>query len=119
MKNTHILSKGFTLLELLVVISVIGILASVIMVSLSSSKNKAKKANFKSEVAGLYKPAYNYCISNPGGTFSYSAGSYIAASTIACTASGGITSTTINPSPAITGCTSGTVTDTGATFTSC
>ena len=39
--------KGFTLVDLLVVIAIIGILAAIVMVSLNSAKNKAKLASFK------------------------------------------------------------------------
>ena len=42
--------KGFTLLELLVVISIIGLLSSIVVTSLSSAKQKAKVSLFISEL---------------------------------------------------------------------
>ncbi len=45
--------KGFTLIELLVVIAIIGVLSSIVLVSLNQSRTRATDSAIKSNISGL------------------------------------------------------------------
>lgn len=64
---------GFTLIELLVVIAIIGILSSIVLVSLKTSRDKAKDASIKQQLVQLRSQGALY-YSNSGNYGSASAG---------------------------------------------
>jgi prepilin-type N-terminal cleavage/methylation domain-containing protein len=75
-------SRGFTLIELLVVIAIIGILSSVVLVSLNSAKNKGSRAAALQTLRGVM-PEIITCADDAG--FTYTAGAPTANTTYVCT----------------------------------
>jgi len=57
MKN----SKGFTLVELLVVIAVIGILVASLLVSLGKKRDRTEESSYKTDFTGCIEKCYQEC----------------------------------------------------------
>lgn len=64
MKVRTLSSKGFTIVELLIVIVIIGILATIGFVSFSSAQNKAKKSKAESTLSQVKSKMGEYFVDN-------------------------------------------------------
>lgn len=72
-------NKGFTLIELLIVIAIIGLLASIVLVSLNSARAKSRNAKRNADIQQL-RTAFNMGADSNDGTFVSSNNSWVCVS---------------------------------------